>query len=267
MSYKPLKTLENELGYTLFLRGKGQRKIILTDEGRQFFGLATEYRNIVEEMFKIGKQKEYLRISTIDSIGTFILPQTYEKFMEECTDVVLEIQDLDTKGSYENVSKGFTDLAFATSIRDFPRVELKSVYSEKMVLVCSKSNDFGDVVALEELNVKNEVFIFWDENFADWHRRNLGNLENVRIRVELMSHLEYFLQKNNSWAIVPVSVAKGLTVSQKAVIKAVDFECPGRVAYCCAVSDNPKKKIMDKFVACLKSTIADLNEEGIELLI
>ena len=32
-----IKTLENELGYTLFLRGKGQRKIILTDEGRQFF--------------------------------------------------------------------------------------------------------------------------------------------------------------------------------------------------------------------------------------
>lgn len=262
-----IKTLETELGYTLFFRGKGQRKIVLTDKGRQFFALASEYRNIVEEMLLIGKQKEKLRISTIDSIGTYLLPKTYEKFMVKRPDVMLEIQDLDTKGSYENVSKGFTDVALASSIRNFPRVELKSIFAEEMVLLCSKDNALNERVSLSDLDIKNEIFIFWDETFVKWHEENLGQQEDTKIRIELMSHLEYFLSKKDSWAIVPVSIVKGLTDSGTIIEKKTDFEVPRRIAYGCAVAENPKKKIIDDFFRCLKSTVEEMGEDRIELLI
>ena len=262
-----IQTLEKELGYTLFLRGKGQRRIVLTDEGRQFFALASEYRHIVEEMLLIGKHKEKLRISTIDSIGTYLLPKAYERFMDKRPDVMLEIQDLDTKGSYENVSKGFTDIALATSVRNFPRVELQAVFSEEMTLVCSADNSLGDKVALEDLEIKNEIFIFWEESFVEWHEANIGQQEDTKIRIELMSHLEYFLRKKDSWAIVPVSIVKGLTDLGHIVEKQIDFEIPKRVTYGCAVSSNPKKLIMDDFFRCLKSVVEEMGEERIELLI
>ena len=76
-----IKILERELGYQLFFRGKGQRKLTLTSEGEEFSKLALEYKEIVEKMFDIGGKRHILRVSSVDSLGIFILTSVYERFM------------------------------------------------------------------------------------------------------------------------------------------------------------------------------------------
>ena len=46
-----IKTLEKELGYQLFERGRGQRNIKLTNEGVAFYDLALKYNEIVDNAF------------------------------------------------------------------------------------------------------------------------------------------------------------------------------------------------------------------------
>ena len=44
-----LKALEEELGYTLLLRGKGKREVTLTSRGQTFHGLALQYQSILQK--------------------------------------------------------------------------------------------------------------------------------------------------------------------------------------------------------------------------
>ena len=45
-----LKTLETELGTTLFSRKKGQREIVLTKSGKEFYEIALEYEKVLNKI-------------------------------------------------------------------------------------------------------------------------------------------------------------------------------------------------------------------------
>ena len=44
-----IRILERNLGYSLFIRGKGSRSVMLTDKGEKFLGLAVKYQEILEK--------------------------------------------------------------------------------------------------------------------------------------------------------------------------------------------------------------------------
>ena len=44
-----IRILERKLGYSLFIRGKGSRSVMLTDKGEKFLGLAVKYQEILEK--------------------------------------------------------------------------------------------------------------------------------------------------------------------------------------------------------------------------
>lgn len=50
-----IKSLESELGYTLFNRGKGQRQAVLTEEGQRF-------RAIAVDMDRLYRQAKVMRL-------------------------------------------------------------------------------------------------------------------------------------------------------------------------------------------------------------
>ena len=50
-----IKTLEKELGYPVFMRGKGLRKIGLTELGEKLYDLAVQYNEIVSQMAALSK--------------------------------------------------------------------------------------------------------------------------------------------------------------------------------------------------------------------
>ena len=80
-----IKTLEKKLGYDLFLRGRGQRSIVLTDEGKEFYELSLKYKEVVDSMMTLGKKKDFssLTISTVNSMGNFLFAPAYDMFMEK----------------------------------------------------------------------------------------------------------------------------------------------------------------------------------------
>ena len=110
-----LKTLERELGGELFVRKKGAREMSLTDAGKEFYKLALQYEELITKMNGIfNGQSAKLRVSSLNSLDTFLLPQVYDLFLQKHPEIELEIQNMDIAVASTNIHKGDTDIAFTT---------------------------------------------------------------------------------------------------------------------------------------------------------
>ncbi|MBR5472447.1 MAG: LysR family transcriptional regulator, partial [Clostridia bacterium] len=108
-----LKTLERELGGELFIRKKGSREMMLTPAGKEFYTLALQYEELIRQMHSVfNKRLQKLRVSSINSLDTFLLPQVYERFLQQYPEIELEIQDMELSLSSRNIHTGDTDIAF-----------------------------------------------------------------------------------------------------------------------------------------------------------
>ena len=264
-----IKTLEKELGYNLFIRGRGQRNLNLTDEGKEFYELSLKYKEIVDNMMSLGQKKEFshLVISTVNSMGNFLFAPAYEMFMEKNPGVSLKIQDQDTYIAYDSLAKGQTDLAFTISRRDYPGISSYPVFGEPMALICSRGVELPDVVQFKDLDISNEIYVPWTETFMDWHDIAFGSADNAQIKLEIMSQLYYFLAKGNSWAIVPSSVASYMTSDSSIVRKELGFDVPMRMGICAFVDDKSKKKLIDSFLECIKDVLKSRTDCEMEIFI
>ena len=71
-----LQTLEEELGYPLFRRGKGQRNIQLTEEGKAFVPVAERWRQLWRQSREIAglSHRGKMTVAVIGSINTYLMP-------------------------------------------------------------------------------------------------------------------------------------------------------------------------------------------------
>lgn len=260
-----IKTLEREIGCPLMIRSKGTRAVSLTDEGRKFLELAIRYEEIVNEMFKIGEKSapSKLRVSTLNSTGTYLFTPAYEKFMIERPDIILEIQDMATTPSYSSMENGFTDMAFTVKRMESKKVITYPAFMENMEFICEASSEYPEIVDLDGIDVKNEIYIHWFDEFDQWHDETFGGDAVPLIKLELMSQLEFFIRKKNAWAIVPSSAAYWLTRNEYIKKCDISFELPKRVTYCSYVPNKSKEEAMNCFLDCLRMTLEEMDDTGV----
>ena len=79
-----MQSLENEVGAKLFIRGKGIKRIQLTEAGQNFLPLARHWQNLLTETdyFAAAKRQEYLHIAAVYTANRYILPPVYQRFLE-----------------------------------------------------------------------------------------------------------------------------------------------------------------------------------------
>jgi len=75
-----LRALEEELGCTLFERGKGSRFAALTREGEAFVAVADKLRHVYREAREISdlERAPVLSLSSIGSVSTYLLPRVLQ---------------------------------------------------------------------------------------------------------------------------------------------------------------------------------------------
>ena len=78
-----IRALEERVGTPLFVRGKGQRHIALTEAGQKFLTLAQRWQQLLAETDSLAElgQREYLRIAATYTTNQYILPPVYRKFL------------------------------------------------------------------------------------------------------------------------------------------------------------------------------------------
>ena len=262
-----IKTLETELGYALFLRKKGSHAVVLTQEGKAFYGLAVQYRQIVEQMLALRSQRKQqkLRVGSINSIGTHLMGPVYDAFMRQYPHIALDAQDMDTDLAYHHIENGSTDLAFTTGYRFSGKVTAQKAFSEPMVFVCSARSDYPEVVGPSCLQVKNEVLVDWSLPFVQWHAQAFPRQEAPRIQLAIMGQLPFFLRQPDSWAIVPVSVARALLESGGIEQRQMDLAPPDRVTYCLSSAEAQGNETVALFLGCLQEALRELEPDGLRI--
>lgn len=251
-----LKTLEKELGGELFVRKKGSREISLTPVGKEFYKLAQEYEEIIHKMHRICKKTtQSLKISSLNSLDTFLLPQVYDGFLQDYPEIELEIQSMELTAASLSIREGTTDLAFTTGKIHDKTLKQTLVFEEPMVIVCNKNLKFNAPVSSKDLINNQELFVEWSSDFTNWHNKILGD-SHPKITVSIMTHIKQFLQSKDCWAIVPVSVASGMEKESNIKRVEADFQLPCREVSIVTLPDADKNAAIDKFCNCLKQAVS-----------
>ena len=228
-----LQTLEKELGYTLFLRGKGARTLEVTDAGEQFYSLAEQYMYIVHQMksLKGSHYEQRLRVASINSIGTYLLMPVYEKFIQTHPEIYLRVSEYNNDKSKPLVEKGQADLLFSPN--RFGSQELVSfpILLEPIRLICAADSRYQETVRIEDLDESNEIYISWDVEFDTWHRTYFRNTR-PKLDLDNMEQLRYFLHQKDRWAFVSDSVARSFLNDLQLRALIPQFEIPRRIIYC-----------------------------------
>lgn len=230
-----LTLLEKELGAELIVRKKGVRSIELTDAGRHFLTIAHKWERLWQETQKINLEQSVvpLRISNVDSLNLFFMSRVVSVFLKNHPNARLNLFTMRSNVAYTALENHETDIGFISNPHFFRKVKTLPLFTEEFAFVCGMGGNYGDSVHPSELNSADEIYIPWSNSFLMWHDYWFGNNPDIKVALDNMSLLEQLLKVENTWAIVPATVAR-ILLQQKEYRK-VAMEHPPEPRTCYAI--------------------------------
>lgn len=133
-----IRALEERVGTPLFLRGKGQRRIQLTEAGQKFLTLARRWQSLLAETDSLAElgRREYLRIAATYTTNQYILPAVYRRFLSQGYPALLWIHTMRAEDSAAGLLNHELDLALIDSRRG--RLQRKCAAHNRRTIVMSR---------------------------------------------------------------------------------------------------------------------------------
>jgi DNA-binding transcriptional LysR family regulator len=232
-----LKDLEEELGISLLMRGKGQRRIELTQKGEEFVAIAERWLALMAETSALRNQEDeiYLRIGCPDTLNNTVMLPFYRRILNDPTiNLKLNLSTHYSHNIYDLLEQHAIDLGFVFHLLKFKNIIVEPVLIERMVLVQESSGAVsGDRIYLNELDPANEICFYWESNYQIWHDQMISKGKRNSIEVDIFQLLSFFLEEPCKWTIAPLSVARYLKQKQNVVISDIadKRKPPERITY------------------------------------
>ena len=255
-----LQTLEHELGAPLFVRGRGRRELTLSAEGERFLPLARQHRALEEKMLTVAHPEQpqrLLRISTLSSIGTCLLPPVFDRYLHRWPQVRLEIRAHSTSTARQQLARDKLDLVFSTLNYHNEQVTSIHVCNEPMAFLCSADSDYPDPVPLSALSPGRQIYSFWCSDLSAWLGTALGPDFQSRARLELVSQLPLFLSLPNAWTIAPESVVRAFQTTPGLRRCGMDFQPPSRPLYLLCRRESLPTPSVQNFLDTLREVLTE----------
>ena len=262
-----LKDLEEELGIPLLMRGKGQRRIELTQKGEEFVAIAERWLALMAETTALRNQEDeiYLRIGCPNTLNSTVMLPFYRRILNNPdVNLKLKISTHYSYNIYDLLEQHAIDLGFVFHLLRFKNIIAEPVLKEKMVLVQEAGSAVpGDRIYLSELDPANEVCFYWESNYQIWHDQMISKGKRNSLEVDIYQLLSYFLDEPGRWAIAPVSVARSLQQKQDIMISEIadKRKPPERITYMIKHKDLSEAHeagvalIRDQFIECFEEII------------
>lgn len=263
-----LRTLERELGCSLFTRGRGDRAMLLTPEGERFLPLAQQHKDLEEKMRTLVRDtvpRRVLRTASFTSIGSYLLPPVFQRFTQCYPDIRLEIMDIIAPASTNAIIRDELDIAFSTLSISTEHIASIPFLLEPMTFLCAANSSYPDTVSLQALSTANEVYSHWCADVQQWHQATFGADAEPKVRLELMSQIRLFTAQPDAWAIVPCSVAKDLLNAPDLRQCKMDFSVPERCSYILCNRKTRDSEPVIRFLECLRSVLRESKTPGLLL--
>ena len=229
-----IKSLESELGYTLFRRGKGQRQTVLTESGQRFRAIAVDMDRLYRQARsqEATKVRSMLRISATPALYSSFLPNAYIRFRKARPDVDVELDAVHSMEAYRQLVQGQADLALVNSHIVEPSVVSVPLFSERVVLLCSKRLYPEGAVHPSQLDRSLSISTGWSPDFQAWFEYWFGKaLSSSYLRIIIGSMVEYFGALQDFWIVVPESSAEHIQRNTGADVHLLADAPPDRICY------------------------------------
>lgn len=229
-----LKALENEIGTNLFVRQRGYRTTELSEKGKKFMPIAVQWRELYEQTQQLRRVKpqSLLAIGCSDSLVNYLLGPFFNNFARENPNIDLKLRIRDSDEIYRAINNRSLDIGILLHPVNESMAETRCVATERMMIIqYGEQMSDKDVLSTKELDVRNEIQLWWGTAYQLWHDLQFDPMKRARIRVNTVSLILNLIRSENAWAIMPYSIAKQIQATDCWHIYDIDPPPPHRNIY------------------------------------
>lgn len=157
--------------------------------------------------------------------------KAFQRLLRGNKDLSLSIQNHHSYEAYSLIESGLTDIAFISDAMYSKNVETIPAFREPMFFVAGKNLNLPAKIHPSNLDVTHEIKIPWNPQFDIWHDYWFGAYTKPRVKLDQMSMMEYFLDNQHNWAIVPVSVVGKISKAVDIEVRKIKDAPPDRIIY------------------------------------
>lgn len=209
-----IKRLEEELGYQLFSRGRGEREIELTRQGKEFVGLAQRWQNLFEEAELIRHSAQMmLRLAAPESVYYDFLESGLVHFMDRNPDLNISLKINDSSEVYDMMESGVIDFGFASYESGRSEIVHHHLYDQSFCVVSYTDfpTDHGllSPACLEpglEVRLTGGNF----SSISIWRDKWFENRIAGRLEINSPHMMVSPLHRSGSWAILPEVTSRNM---------------------------------------------------------
>ena len=251
-----LRALERDLDCTLLLRQRGRRQVELTEQGRDFVRVAEKWQLVWREAREVAQrdQRHTIRVASVGSVSTYLLPQVFRTFLEEDPGRTLNFFSYHTREAYDYVAEGKADIAFVSHGISHPQVETVPAFREEMLLLTGPGCPWPERVHPSQLDPAKELRLPWSPEYDQWHACWFSSGVGPRALLDQMSLLENLFGWQgawaDSWAAAPAMVALSLRERHGLEVRRLEEGPSDEIVYY-LLGQRRKSELVDAFLDCL----------------
>lgn len=262
-----LNQLEDALGTTLVLRGKGQRQISLTPAGQAFVPLARKWMDHQKELetmirqFGHAQQHNSLRLAASSGAHQLVVSNIVYNLIACCPGINLQLSNVECREMDSAIQKGVFDIAFTFGeIPDGDLVTTVPLFNEQAFILCPADTCLPNrIITPEDLDPRFEVLYSVhkrSEAFRNWHHVCFPDADpsasELGFEVSSLGSIHNYLSDPRSWTVVPAGVALS-NIAQRAeqlTFRRMEPEPPSRVCKALIAKSYREEKLIRAFLKC-----------------
>lgn len=261
-----IQIMEQELGYPLFIRRKGQREAQLTDQGAEFYHIAWKWQRLWEETnsITVNKSRESLAIASVDTLNHNLFTDLFPEFIK--LGYLLRLYNAFSEDANQYMERGIYDLAFIT-LQDYTqplpaRTQIRPAYAEAFVVATYRElpNENG-FVTTECLEEEKEIYVAWNKEFKAWHADHFDEQISPYVYLE-HSSLAAYLLRDDYWTFAPYTTGEHFR-RKGAYIYELKEAPPHQIIYYLA-NGNKKLAAIRRFLDLLDKRLGSMPEDKVQ---
>jgi DNA-binding transcriptional LysR family regulator len=252
--------LEHKIGMNLIDRGRGLKSLVLTEDGKEFLVIARRWENLIQDTNRLRSRTKKLSLSigATDTIHNFILPPLYQVLRDTVQNMSIRMKTHNSTELYFQVDRGELDVAFAFLDMPMKNILIERFYKEPRVIIRREPYQktlCNEIIDKATLDPEMEVFFEGETAFQTWYDFWKGDRGYPDICVDTVQLLLQLLNRDGAWSIVPLSMARKLTLQKCFCYYRLDDPPPERICYKIR-SKYPKNSVVESLAildACLSN--------------
>lgn len=259
-----LNQLEQQVGTTLVLRGKGQRQISLTPAGKAFLPLAKKWQEHQQSLetqilqFRQTQTQGLLRLAASSGAHQHVASYVICKLLESNPDIRLQLSNVERREMPDAIENFAFDIAFMFG--QTPQSDLVNtipLFREEQYILCPGNTALPDrELTPADLDPTHMVYYTGYRNsakFLSWYQACFPNdVLQPKFEASSLASVHNYLTDPKDWTVVPASIAiadisQGL---EQLTYRKITPEPPRRTCNILIAKAYREEKLIRAFLSC-----------------